>query len=62
MNPDTYVYCTQCKWFKLDGEDDVPHCKFSSECDIWDCEDSRPFSERPKYEKRVEFTWCTFDE
>lgn len=47
IKPETHVYCTHCTWFRI--KDDVPNCKYTAECDIWDCEDSRPFSERPKY-------------
>jgi hypothetical protein len=48
---DKHVYCTKCKWFRLDDEE-IPYCFFENECDIWDCEDSKPFRERPKYESR----------
>jgi len=44
----THVYCTKCKWFKID-DDNIPFCCFSDECDLWDCEDSKPFIFRPKY-------------
>lgn len=47
---DIHVYCTHCAWFQI--KDGVPDCKYSEECDLWDCEDSRPFSERPKYQLR----------
>lgn len=51
MNKDEHVYCTDCKHFRLDDEY-KQYCPFEEECDIWNCEDSKPFSERPKYEKR----------
>lgn len=44
-----YVYCAYCKWFRLDDEN-IPYCPYELECDIWNCEDSRPFRKRPKYE------------
>ena len=48
----SYVYCTDCKHFRLDDEE-IPYCPYEEkECDIRDCEDSRPFKERPMYEKR----------
>ena len=49
MKSTEYVYCTNCKHFRLDDED-TPYCPFEDECDIWDCEDSRRFAERPCYE------------
>ena len=45
-----HVYCTNCKWFKL-TEDEVPTCKYETECDIYNPEDSRPHRDRPYYEK-----------
>lgn len=48
-NEDDHVYCTCCKWFKI-GDEDIPYCPYESECNIWDCEDSKPYKERPKYE------------
>ena len=45
-----HVYCTHCKWFSI-TEDDVPTCKYETECDICDPEDSRPYKDRPYYEK-----------
>ena len=44
-----YVYCTYCKHLRFDDKD-IPYCPFEDECDVWDCEDSRRFAERPKYE------------
>ncbi|MDF2885567.1 MAG: hypothetical protein K0R54_6141 [Clostridiaceae bacterium] len=47
----THVYCTNCRHFRLDDEE-IPYCPYEEkECDIRDCEDSRPFSERPMYEE-----------
>lgn len=46
-----YVYCTRCKYLRFDDED-IPYCPFEDECDDWDCEDSRRYAERPKYEPR----------
>ena len=52
MNKDTHVYCTHCKNLKLDMETKgFPYsCGFENECEFWDIEDSRAFSERPHYE------------
>jgi hypothetical protein len=48
---DIHVYCTNCKHFRLDDEE-IPYCPYEEkECDIRDCEDSRPFRERPMYEE-----------
>lgn len=49
MDENTHVYCTHCKWFRLDDEY-IPYCPFENECDIYDCEDSRQFRDRPHYE------------
>ena len=48
MTNDTHVYCTQCQYFRTDDEH-LPYCPFEGECDINDCEDSRPFKDRPRY-------------
>ncbi|CAB1251615.1 protein of unknown function [Ruminococcaceae bacterium BL-6] len=48
MKSTDYVYCTHCKNFRIDDED-KPYCPYEDECDIWDCEDSRRYAERPKY-------------
>ncbi len=58
MKPDDHVYCTNCKHYKFkiinDDGDICPHCVNEDKCDIWDSEDSRPFSVRPMYiERRV---------
>ena len=47
------VYCTNCKYFRLCDEQ-KPYCVSENvdKCDNWDCDDSRPFSERPYYEER----------
>jgi hypothetical protein len=50
----THVYCTKCNNFELNeiGEDDyTPDCKYKDKCDLQDCEDSRPFKDRPYYEE-----------
>ena len=52
MDSDTQVYCTHCKHLRYDLWGSVI-CDFELSCDIWDAEDSRPFSERPFYEERV---------
>lgn len=51
MNEDTHVYCTNCKWFRIDDED-IPYCPFEDTCDIGNCEDSMSFADRPRYEER----------
>lgn len=50
---DIHVYCTHCKHFRLDDEE-IPYCPWEDRCDINDCEDSRPYGERPFYEERKE--------
>ena len=54
MNPDKHVYCTNCKHFPMNtnGEckSNCPNCYcFGCDCQNW--EDSKPFSERPRYEE-----------
>ena len=51
MDEDTHVYCTNCKWFRIDDED-IPYCPFENTCDIGNCEDSMSFADRPRYEER----------
>ena len=56
MNSNTHVYCTNCKYFKL-AEDKiyggyVGVCPKELDCNIFDCEDSVPFKERPMYEEK----------
>ena len=53
MTDDTHVYCTQCQHFRTDDEY-LPYCPFEGECDIWNCEDSRPFKDRPRYKGKEE--------
>lgn len=48
---DIHVYCTHCKHFRLDDEE-IPYCPLEDRCDINNCEDSRPYGERPFYEER----------
>ena len=50
INKDTHVYCTHCIYFRLDDES-KPYCPLEGECYIWNCEDSKPYRERPKYEE-----------
>ena len=45
---DTHVYCTKCKSFYVDN-DEVPQCEHRHECELNDCEDSKPYSDRPHY-------------
>ena len=50
---DIPVYCTHCKHFRLDDEE-IPYCPYEEkECDIRNCEDGRPFRERPMYEEII---------
>ena len=51
MDEDTHVYCTNCKWFRIDDED-IPYCPFENICDIGNCEDSTPYKYRPHYEEK----------
>jgi hypothetical protein len=32
-------------------DEDIPCCPFENECNIWDCDDSKPYKERPYYEE-----------
>ena len=56
MDENTHVYCTNCEYFRLDDES-KPYCPFEGECDIWDCNDSKPFIQRPKYEESIINEW-----
>lgn len=55
MDKNTHVYCVDCKHFRMDDEY-KPYCPYEPECDIWNCEDSKPFSERPYY-KKIKTCW-----
>jgi hypothetical protein len=48
----TQVYCTGCNNFELKeiNNDYIPDCKYKDICDLRDCEDSKPFEDRPYYE------------
>ena len=46
------MYCTHCIYFSLDDKE-IPYCIWENKCDINDCNDSRPFSERPHYEEKL---------
>lgn len=48
---DEYVYCVDCKWFRLCDEG-LPYCPFENECDINNCEDGLRRSSRPFYEEK----------
>lgn len=52
LSEDTQVYCTNCDNYWID-ENETPRCEYYHECDLNDCEDSRPYRERPKYRKVV---------
>lgn len=47
----SHVYCTNCQHFRADDEY-LPYCPFEDKCNIWNCEDSKPFRERPRYEPK----------
>ena len=51
MNLDGYVYCTNCRYFRLCDEN-LPYCMYENKCNINDCEDSKSPKERPYYEPR----------
>ena len=57
MDKDTYVYCVNCIYgnllFKrlIEGEEIPQYCE--NGCDPWDAEDSRRYSERPKYIEKI---------
>jgi hypothetical protein len=61
MDKDTHVYCKQCQNFKCNMimlEDEYTinlDCKYKDECDFYDTEDSKPFSERPFYKSNFWF-------
>lgn len=56
MDENAYVYCTQCKRFNIiknsQTDEYTPVCLYESKCCLEDCEDSKPFKERPMYLKR----------
>jgi hypothetical protein len=55
MDADTHVYCTKCKHLEIPDDDyDEMNvgCKHEHECNLWDFEDSMPFSNRPYYEEK----------
>ena len=55
MNENKHVYCTRCKHFRIiekEKGDFYPECEHIDKCDIWDCEDSKPFKDRPYYEEK----------
>jgi len=51
LDKNTHVYCTHCKWFRLD-EEEIPYCFFENECDINNPKSDLTYDKRPKYEKR----------
>ena len=51
MNKNEYVYCTNCRYFKLCDEG-LPYCIHENKCNINDCEDSKTLKERLYYEPR----------
>ncbi len=53
-----HVYCTNCKHFKIN--EGVPYCEYDSKglCDVRNCEDSKPLSERPCYEGMKDILFC----
>lgn len=60
IDPNKHVYCSRCAHFEvIDAIDKegayspMPKCEHSDECDIWDCEDSKPFKDRPFYKENT---------
>ena len=53
MNKDTHVYCTDCKYFRVDDEE-TPYCirQNNKPCTDYDMEDSMPYSERQQYKDK----------
>jgi len=51
MNENEHVYCVDCKHFRTDDEY-KSYCPYEPECDIWNCEDSKPLRKRPYYEEK----------
>ena len=47
-----HVYCTDCWYFRLCDEN-IPYCVHENECNIDDCYDNKPITERPKYEEEL---------
>lgn len=70
LTENTHVYCTSCKNFNLkspENGNEFHICAYENECNSYDCEDSRPFPERPKYIPRelngddyVSCSWCEY--
>ena len=50
------VCCMDCIYFRLDDEF-IPYCLFEDECDIEDCEDSKPITERPKFDNGIKVVY-----
>ena len=53
MDADEHVYCTNCAHFWVAETDDgelIPSCTHEDDCNIWDCVDSKPYPQRPRYE------------
>lgn len=49
MHKEHHVYCTSCIYFRLCDEN-KPYCIYENKCDINNCEDSKPYENRPHYE------------
>ena len=61
IDPNKHVYCSRCAHFEviedIDEDDEMyilrPQCQYMDKCDIWDCEDSKPFKDRPFYKEII---------
>jgi hypothetical protein len=51
VNENTHVYCTDCLHFRLCDEG-LPYCYYENKCNINNYKDSKPFTERPKYQRK----------
>lgn len=55
LTNNAYVYCTDCRYFKLRDDElfgkNTPYCDRPTKeyCNDWDMDDSKPYSERPFY-------------
>ncbi len=49
MDKNQHVYCTDCFNFRLCDEE-KPYCIYEDKCNINDCDDGKPFNERPCFE------------
>ena len=52
IKPHEQVYCVDCEHFYIDNRE-IPECDFEDTCDIFDCDDSKSFKDRPMYKNKV---------